>query len=194
MAASPKDRTGLWERQSLLIETNLTWLRQALTLLQQIDDRTYAESPPAVAPHRVGGHLRHILEFYECFLEGIQSSHIDYDARKRDESIETCRAAALARIRSIIHQLKTSPLLRGDPIIRVRREDSQARDAGDCCLVSSAGRELQVLSSHTIHHFALIAMTLRVIGFQVDRDFGMAPSTLRYLTSKQAMEAPAEAA
>jgi len=46
---------------------------------------------------------------------------------------------------------------------------------------SSVSRELQVLSSHTIHHFALIAMTLRLHGVEMDPDFGMAPSTLRYL-------------
>ena len=49
---------------------------------------------------------------------------------------------------------------------------------------SSISRELQVLSSHTVHHFALIAMTLRMHGVEIDSDFGMAPSTLRYLASK----------
>jgi hypothetical protein len=39
---------------------------------------------------------------------------------------------------------------------------------------------LQVLSSHTIHHFALMAVTLRLHGVQIDPKFGMAPSTLRF--------------
>ena len=54
-------------------------------------------------------------------------------------------------------------------------------------------RELQVLSSHTIHHFALIGMTLRAHGVVLDEDFGVALSTLRYRNSKQAASA-AEAA
>jgi hypothetical protein len=54
---------------------------------------------------------------------------------------------------------------------------------------SSISRELQVLSSHTIHHFALIAITLRMHGVEMDPDFGMAPSTLRYLASKSTAEA-----
>jgi hypothetical protein len=57
---------------------------------------------------------------------------------------------------------------------------------------SSISRELQVLSSHTIHHFALIAMTLRMHGVELDAEFGMAPSTLRYLSSTK--NASAEAA
>ena len=52
-------------------------------------------------------------------------------------------------------------------------------------MTSSIGRELQALSSHTIHHFALMAMTLQALGFQLDRDFGMAPSTLRYQAAKR---------
>jgi hypothetical protein len=59
-------------------------------------------------------------------------------------------------------------------------EDAEGTGVEDDLLDSSVGRELQVLSSHTIHHFALIAFTLRVLGIEVDRNFGMAPSTLRY--------------
>jgi hypothetical protein len=40
----------------------------------------------------------------------------------------------------------------------------------------------------------LIAMTLRALGYEVDRDFGMAPSTLRYLSSQKRAGTPAEAA
>ena len=52
-------------------------------------------------------------------------------------------------------------------------------------MTSSIGREMQALASHTVHHFALIAMTLQALGFHLDRDFGMAPSTLRYQASRK---------
>ena len=47
---------------------------------------------------------------------------------------------------------------------------------------SSLARELQFLTSHTIHHFAVIALILRAMDVEVDREFGVAPSTLRYWT------------
>src|SRR5881296_3367630 len=109
--ATPIPKSGLLGRQSFLIEQNVVSLRQALAALEQIDDFTYRSSPPTLAPHRVGGHLRHILEFYECFLDGIETSHIDYDARKRDEAVESCRATALARTRSVIRRLETAAQL-----------------------------------------------------------------------------------
>jgi uncharacterized damage-inducible protein DinB len=168
------------KRQDVLIETNVQWLQQALRLLTVITDDNYRRSPAEFFPHRVGGHLRHIIEFYECFLDGLKSSHIDYDARQRKVSIENSRIVAMDSIRSVIERLEGNELIRIDSILWVRMEDCDQEALDDRFLTSSPARELQVLSSHTIHHFALIAMTLTALGVAVDADFGVAPSTLRY--------------
>src|SRR5215467_1362582 len=96
-------------RQSVLIELNIRWLRQGLTLLGRLDDATYSSSPRGFAPQRAGGHMRHILEFYQCFLHGLEGAHIDYDARRRDLTLETSCSAAATAIRGIIAQLKSAP-------------------------------------------------------------------------------------
>ncbi len=176
-------------RQELLIEGNVHLLRQAQSLLAPISDRIYKDSPAGFAPHRVGSHLRHVLEFYECFLDGVETGHVDYDARKRDEAVGTNRNEAIARIQKIVERLQNCPALRGEMLIWVRAEDSTLEDVQDQYLTSSPARELQVLSSHTIHHFALVAMTLRGHGVAVDPDFGMAPSTLRYLATAKGQAA-----
>ncbi len=175
------EKGGSCERQSALIEMNVAWLEQALDLLDRLDDETYTASPRELAPHRAGSHLRHIVEFYECFLNGLAAAHVDYDARQRDQFVEQSRGAAAVKIRRIIERLRAEEVLRKDAILWVRMEDGAASGIEDCYLISSTGRELQTLSSHTIHHFALISATLRSLGFSVDSDFGMAPSTLRYL-------------
>jgi hypothetical protein len=192
--ATAMQRSDCLNRQKFQIEQNVTWLRQAVLLIEQLDDRTYRFSPPSLAPHRVGGHMRHILEFYECFLDGLEASHIDYDARKRDEAIEASRTVALSRIQSIIQRLERTPELRRDSILWVRVEDSPAVRLDDSFMTSSVSREMQVLSSHTIHHFALIAMTLAALGHPADREFGMAPSTLRFNSLRRAAAASVEAA
>jgi len=181
MAISQQPTQAAATCQPALIERNVRWLEQALALVERLDDRAYATSPQDFAPHKAGAHLRHILEFYQCFLDGLESFHIDYDARPRNRAVESSRVAALATIRSIIHYLKTSAAVRTDTTIWVRMEDA---DAAGGYMTSSVSRELQMLSSHTIHHFALIAVTLRLHGVAVDADFGMAPSTLRYLADK----------
>lgn len=179
--AERKSKNDVWMRQTTLIEMNITWLEQALDLLDRLDDHTFTASPREMAPQRVGSHLRHVVEFYECFLEGVQGAHIDYDARRRDPFVEQSRAAAAVKLHHIIDMLRSEQALRTDGVIWVRMEDSAAIGIHDTFLISSTGRELQVLSSHAIHHFALISATLRSLGFPVDSDFGMAPSTLRYL-------------
>lgn len=173
-------------RQSALILTNIRWLHQGLRLLDRLGDSSYSAVAPGFAPHRAGAHLRHVLEFYQCFLDGLDASHIDYDSRRRDESIERSRHTASVAIKSIIHAFETRSDVREERIVWVRMEDAATSGVADTFMESSLSRELQVLSSHTVHHFALIAMTLRAHGVQVDPDFGMAPSTLRHLAAKTA--------
>jgi len=168
---------------SELIATNTALLQQALALVLPLDDATYSTSPADLAPHRVGSHLRHALEFYGCFLEGLETSCIDYDARKRDETIERDRHAAADKISSIIRRLDKTSSLAADEALTVRMEDGDP----NVCLRSSVGRELQALSSHTIHHFALIAVTLRAHGVEVDPLFGMSPSTLHFQAARSGM-------
>lgn len=166
-----------------LISTNITWLKQARSLVHQLDDATFKSSPPGLAPHRVGSHLRHVLEFYECFLDGLRSLTVDYDARPRSHSVETSRDAAAHKISSILRRLEDIPWIHSDSVMFVRMENAEEGRLENAYLRSSVSRELQALSSHTIHHFALIAVTLRLHGLDVDRDFGMSPSTLRHQAS-----------
>jgi hypothetical protein len=171
-------------RRNVLIETNVRWLCQALALLERIDDAAFAASPVGMDPHRAGAHLRHVVEFYQAFLEGVDSYHIDYDARRRNVDIERSRDAASVAIGTVIRELRTCPALRFNAIVWVRMEDAPASATHEPFMESSIDRELQVLSSHTIHHFALIAMTLRLHGVEMPPDFGMAPSTLRYQATR----------
>jgi hypothetical protein len=175
-------------RQDLLIEANRDLLLEAINLVQSLDDHAYRDPAPGFARHCVGSHMRHVVEFYECFLGGLATSHIDYDARKRDLAVAADRTAAIARLHAVRKELAVEPLLRLDPVLWVRMEDSDDVP-GDRYLTSSVARELQVLRSHTIHHYALIAMTLMAHGRTVPSDFGMAPSTLRRLASFSAKAA-----
>ena len=163
---------------STLIATNLEWLKQALDLLNQISDEAFNTSPVSMTPHRVSSHLRHVLEFYECFFDGAPKGAVDYDARRRDEAVERSRQYAAARIRLLMGWFEASAWPECETVL-VRMEGR----SGESMLQSSVARELQALSSHTIHHFALIAMTLRGHGIVLHPDFGTSPSTLLYRAS-----------
>jgi hypothetical protein len=166
------------EKIPALAAVNVRWLRQALALVTRLDASAYAKSPAGLHPHKAGAHLRHIVDFYDAFFLGLADGHIDYSARRRDARTEQNRLCGMARLERLIQRFLTQPLVDGP--VRVRVEDADLGSNPDCWMASSVARELQVLSSHTIHHFALIAITLQAHGVNIDPSFGMAPSTLRY--------------
>jgi uncharacterized damage-inducible protein DinB len=156
-----------------LIAANLAVLTQGAQVLARLDDARYARRAQAWQAAGVGGHIRHCLDSYASFLRGVESGLIDYDCRARDERIERDRHYAQTRIAAVMAALRG---LRPD----LSATHLQARQDSPHWAVTSLERELQFLLSHTVHHFALVALLLRAQGFEVSADFGVAPSTLAY--------------
>lgn len=150
-------------------------------MLSQLNDELYAGVATGITQAGIGGHLRHCLDFYDAFLRGIRQGRIDYDLRERDERIEKDRAFASAKIGVAITQLQQLPSQDMELLVKLEGEQAETASAWSR---SSQCRELQFLLSHTVHHYALIAMLLRLQGFQPAPDFGVAPSTLKYWQAK----------
>jgi hypothetical protein len=161
-------------RTADLIAANVRTLMQAREVLARIEDETYAQAAPGTNGIRIGAHIRHVVETYECFLTGMGQGIVDYDCRRRNGVVETSPATAVHCVDCLVRQLQQVARLRIDLPLSVRAEDASV------LLSSTIGRELQVLMSHTIHHFAMVAVALHASGIEVDPDFGVAPSTLRY--------------
>ena len=154
-----------------LVEVNIAWLGQAAELLEDLEDGAFA---------KVGVQFRHIIEFYECLFDGCDKGYVDYDARRRDRSIQTRRRVAREKVLMLMTRLEREDRFHADRPVFVRVEDAAGLGLRQPYMSSSLSRELQSLGSHTVHHFALIAMTLRNCGVTVDSAFGVAPSTLRF--------------
>ena len=69
---------------------------------------------------------------------------------------------------------------REDQLIEVRADVGTGEDPEKAWCGSTVARELRFLVSHTVHHYALIAMVLRGHGLDPGEEFGVAPSTLAY--------------
>jgi hypothetical protein len=121
-------------------------------------------------------HLRHCLESFGCFLDGLPARVVDFDARPREARLERDPRAAQARIavqrRALAEQVAGGP----DLALRVRADEADAAP-GEGFLASCVSRELRALASHTVHHLAIVALLLRLQGVAVDPDLGVAPST-----------------
>ncbi|MEC9405895.1 MAG: hypothetical protein VX549_01320 [Pseudomonadota bacterium] len=151
-----------------LIDDNLATLEEADALLGFLDPAHYS---------RVGPHLRHIVDHYNCLAHGVTQGLIDYDARERCRQTELSVARArqvLQAIRQALAELRRHP----DVALTVRL----ATDPGGVSIESrsSLARELQFVQGHAVHHFALVRAVLDAIGVHLPESFGKAPATLRH--------------
>lgn len=153
-------------------------LKQSITLLEKLDDRLYAETNGLPVQSGVGVHLRHCIDFYECFLRGAKTRRVNYNERERETLVETDRNFAITKLQIIISELE-SLTIEDDVSLLVCVENGDADNPSSWCQ-SSFSRELQFLLSHTTHHYALIALLLKLRGHEVDKEFGITPSTLKY--------------
>ncbi|MFW5688937.1 MAG: hypothetical protein ACOC1U_05120, partial [Spirochaetota bacterium] len=91
---------------------------------------------------------------------------------------DVVRTAASARPAAEGADERAAGSLAGSPVLvrtEVRSASGSAVEAA-----STLERELAVLASHTVHHYAIIALLLRVQDVDVPASFGVAPSTLRH--------------
>lgn len=187
-----------------LLHDNVRLLEQGLALLAGLDEETYRSPRPDAGLSGAGSHVRHCIDFYDRFLESLAEdatgeetgeetgprARLDYDRRQRDERLERCPRTARAKIRGVIEALRERVPARAGRALVVKA-DAEGVTADDAPWAdSSVERELQVLLSHTVHHYALIAVALRLHGHPVDEEFGVAPSTLRYWATLERRREP----
>jgi hypothetical protein len=161
-----------------LIEENICLLKQGIDLIERLDHSLYAGSSHPLLKYTAGGHFRHCIDFYNCFLSSVAAGRIDYDRRARDEIVEIDRAFAVAEMEEIIRRLAQLRGIDSGEEVEVVLESAPGGEVQPGR--SSVGRELQFLLSHTLHHYALVAIALRLQSFSPAEEFGVSPSTLRH--------------
>ena len=162
-----------------LVGDNITLLRQGIELIDRLNDEFYSRPQPALGLGSVGGHFRHCLDFYASLLAGLASGTINYDARERDVTLESRRAAAIERVQTTIAALEGLASVDHHRELNVTLENSVGA-GGLTWSRSTVARELQSLVSHTTHHYALIAVAMRLERIDPGQQFGVGSSTLRY--------------
>lgn len=161
------------DAQALLVYAGNV-LGQALALAAAHE----APGTPPFADH-VGPHLRHVIEHYESWLGAAGGQLIDYDRRARDAALERSPLLARARLLAIQQRLAHWPRLQLATPLRVRAGIGMAGESV-CTTDSSFGRELLFVTSHAVHHFALLQVHCRQHGISIGADFGKAPATVAH--------------
>jgi uncharacterized damage-inducible protein DinB len=162
---------------------NIHQLEQGIELIRRLDDALFVACPESPFPGGVGAQVRHCVDFYDCLLASLDGGRVDYMKRVRDPRTETDRAHAMDRLRELIDALEQLGRGQAERELQVRSEASPDADGESAWARSSVRRELEFLLSHTIHHYALVVVLLRLHGFTMPaglKGFGVAPSTERH--------------
>ncbi|WP_355660422.1 DinB family protein [Halomonas salifodinae] len=126
----------------------------------------------------LGKHVRHIIDHYEALLAATRHGRLDYEHRPRETWPERCPREAQRRLEAIAAAL---PALEDSGLLSLAYP---LEEGGLRQLETSLGRELAFLTSHTIHHMALLGLLAERLGVVLSEDFGVHPSTLRHWASQ----------
>ena len=168
-----------YETVNDIVEENTHAIGQLIELMENLPRNLYRQSFGQRKQHVIGKHVRHIIDHYSALLSATASpgALLDYENRNRDPSLETDRRAGANRLSEILRTLRSRfSAHHSDELAMLHTSDEQGQ-----IVTTSVDRELVFLASHTIHHMAIIGMLAEQAGVEVSAEFGVHPSTLRYL-------------
>ncbi|MNK28885.1 hypothetical protein D3C87_472700 [compost metagenome] len=151
---------------------------QMRAMLEVLSDQQYTAKIGMMSNASIGGHIRHVIEFYLELNQGYACGKVNYDQRKRDHVIENNRLFALQKLEEIVVSL-----VKPDKRLQLSASYSFDNDA-EFMVPSSYFRELIYNLEHTVHHMALIRIAVaEVSAIGLPDDFGLAISTLKFRKS-----------
>ncbi len=157
----------------IAIEKNL---QRGIQLLSSISNDEYRNKTIAPYYSSIGGHMRHILDVFDCVFEGLESNDINLINRTRNEQVENYTKTGIIYFEEIIRKLHLLNSEDFDSIINVTDDLGM----GTVTIKSTLIGVLMQAHSHAIHHFAIVGHIISQLGIQLpDDDFGFNPTTPR---------------
>lgn len=161
----------------IIKDSNIQVLAQLEDLLLQLNNAQYASPLSLLNGNSLGKHVRHVLELYLEFFNGLELAEVSYDLRKRNPVLENEVSLAIEHI-ALFNQKLMRPL--PDAAMQVR---ASFEGNAEVLLNSSTLRELAYNLEHAIHHMAIIQICIQhhFPEITIPKDFGVAYATRKYL-------------
>lgn len=168
------------EQFRTVIKGNVEGLDQGIALLTAMTDEQYCMRAKPHMHSCIGEHLRHVLDLYYALKDNIAAKMIDYDMRRRGALVESCRLTGLLELRQIKAWLLTlQPHMMNDKLIMSTEVSVVHTDVAQ--VETSLIRELIFVSTHAVHHYALMDISAKLCDFATPKNMGVAPATLTAL-------------
>jgi hypothetical protein len=155
-----------------MFKSSIQTIEQFKEVLLQLPENCYSRPCLNLSGATIGQHTRHIIELYQCLLDGYATAVVCYDNRKRDKRIEQDVHFAVDRLQRIQNGLEQP---KRKLLIFLELNGTEEK------IESNYFREVLYNLEHTIHHQALIKVALNEFtDIQLPESFGVAPSTMQY--------------
>lgn len=149
-------------------------LQRGVTLLNSISDEQYSNTSIAPYYSSIGGHIRHILDVFDCIFDGLNTKKVDLTARKRNQLAETQTEVGIQYFNQIMEKLASLKETDFNQMVQVSDDLGMGMVTVNYTLASA----LIQAHSHAIHHFASIGYIISQLGIELpDADFGFNPTT-----------------
>ena len=138
-----------------LIEYNILILNRFIDLIDLLDQAKWIKKNNSINDESVSRHVRHVYNFYECFLRGFNAGKIDYDSRVRDNHFERDISYARTKVSTLIKEF--SLIDSQDANLEILLNNSISNSKID----STLRRELMGLIDHSIHHGHILQIAIK---------------------------------
>ena len=118
----------------------------------QLSNKQYSHEVQLLSGATIGKHVRHILEFYQTVIHGLETKIINYDKRKRKLLMENDTEIAIQNIDLIDSGL--AMVMEDESLILVGNFSSLEGEENR--IKTTLFSELAYCLEHSIHHQALI--------------------------------------
>jgi len=159
---------------NIILKSTIHTLNKSKALIESLSDDVLSNH--SVPPYHscIGSHIRHILDFYDCIINGISKLSIDLTDRKRDLRMHEDCNYALENLQRIIVNLETL----NDMPMHAKLVVNDDLGLGTTNIEYTLGALLAQANSHAIHHYAIINYILDYLGIKLeDGTFGFNPTT-----------------
>ncbi len=155
------------------IEKNLL---VGMRLLSTLTTDQYRDTSVEPYHSSIGGHVRHILDIFDCIFSGLENGRIDLTQRSRNEIAELDIQAGQDYFKATLTQLHALRQSNLSQIIDV----SDDLGLGMVTAKYTIAAALISAHSHAIHHFASLGYVLTRLDINLPHeDFGINPTTPR---------------
>ncbi len=155
-----------------MFKSSIQTIKLFKDVLLELPEACYSKPCKALSKASIGQHTRHVIELYQCLLEGYSIEEVCYDKRKRDKRIEQDITYAIEQLNNI-----QKHLVQPDKELYV----TYNLNGDEVRIKSNYNREVMYNLEHLIHHQALIKVgVVQLTDVLLCETFGVAPSTLEY--------------